>query len=248
MSLLNHRLFAQRYFFPRAASVDDPTWVVVEGARLACWRRVVDPAAPTLVYFHGNGEVVADYVPRLAAQLLATGANLFLVEYRGYGASTGAPELGRMLDDVGPILEAVGAPPQRIVVFGRSVGSLFAIEAVDRNPDLAGLVLESGIADPYERLRLRVDPDEVGWSPDAFEAEVRTRMDHERVLGAYPGPTLILHARHDHLVGVRHAELNHEWARNSELVVFERGDHNSIFVWNRSEYLEAVRRFVARVP
>ena len=92
------------------------------------------------------------------------GWDLLLAEYRGYGGSTGEPLLGRMLDDVEAVLRAAG-PPERLVVFGRSVGSLFALEAVARCPGVAGLVLESAIADPLERLLLRVTPRELGVTP-----------------------------------------------------------------------------------
>lgn len=92
-----------------------------------------------------------------------------------------------MLDDVPAIVRAACVPPERTVLFGRSVGSLFALDGVARFPGVAGLVFESAIADPLERILLRVRPDELDASPEAFAAAVAARLDLEKKLAAYRG-------------------------------------------------------------
>jgi pimeloyl-ACP methyl ester carboxylesterase len=135
-----------------------------------------------------------------------------------------------------------------VVVFGRSVGSLFALEAVARCPGVAGLVLESGIADPLERLMLRVTPGELGAPPAAFEAEVTARLDHRAKLAGYPGPVLVLHTRHDGIVDVSHGERLAAWAAGpARLRIFEDGDHNSILAENQEAYLGELARFLGEV-
>jgi alpha-beta hydrolase superfamily lysophospholipase len=247
MDLLDHPIIAARYFFPRSDPPPEPFFVDVDGARLACWRSAPHPGAPTLVHFHGNGEVVADQIPWLTDAFLAMGVNVFLAEYRGYGPSSGEPLIGRMLDDVEAISRAVGEDT-KLVVFGRSVGSIFAIDLVHRRPDAAGLVLESGIADVHERLRLRVQPWEMGSTEEDFEAACATRLDHCKKLGAYKGPLLVMHTRQDGLVDLSHGERNHAWAggNDKKLVVFDHGDHNSIFFANQARYLREVEELIAR--
>ena len=243
--LLDHPLIARRYFFPRRDPPRARLDVDVGDAVLACALHRADPDGHTVVHFHGNGEVVADWQGAFEDAVGRMGWDLLLAEYRGYGGSTGEPLLGRMLDDVGPVLRAAG-PPGRLVVFGRSVGSLFALEAVARLPGVAGLILESAIANPLERLSLRVDPRELGVSPAAFEAAVAGRLDHRARMGGYRGPVLVLHARHDGLVEVSHAERLASWAGGpARLLVFDRGDHNSILAENAEAYLEAVAEFLA---
>lgn len=245
--LLDHPLISARYFFPRAARPRSRLDVPVDGATLACALHRADPEGHTVLHFHGNGEVVADWQDGLDGAVNAMGWDLLLAEYRGYGASTGEPALGRMLDDVGALLEAAG-PPEKLVLFGRSVGSLFALEAAARCPQVAGLILESAIADPLERLLLRVSPRELGAAPGALEAEVAARLDHRAKIAGFPGPVLLLHTRHDGLVDVRHAERLAGWAGGpATLRVFEQGDHNSILAENAEAYLEEVARFLARV-
>jgi hypothetical protein len=247
-SILDHPTISERYFFPRRDRVASPFVVEVDGARLACAFRKVAPDAPTVVHFHGNGEVVGDWDGDLASWLGSLGWNVLLAEYRGYGMSTGDPQLGKMLDDVERIVEASGVPPDRIVFFGRSVGSLFAVHAASRFPRAAGLILESGIADVRERLALRVEPAELGVTPEAFEAAVRERLDQRAKIRAFRGPALIMHTRRDGLVDVSHAEQLAAAAGGPvTLRVFERGDHNSILAVNEAEYRKAVATFLASV-
>lgn len=237
MSLLDHPVISSRYFFPRAStpSAKNRVDVEVDGATLACAQWDFG-AERTLVHFHGNGEVVADWEGVFPTMAERMGVNLFLAEYRGYGGSSGTPMLGAMLDDVEAIAEAAG---DNLVVFGRSVGSIYAIELADRC-EVHGLVLESGIADVLQRILLRAEPHEFGVDRATIEAEFDERVNHSKKLARYDGPLLILHAVHDHLVGVQHAHDNaSDAAGDVTKHLFETGDHNSIFARNQSEY-EAV--------
>jgi pimeloyl-ACP methyl ester carboxylesterase len=247
-SVLDHPLISQRYFFPRPDRFDEPLWVDVDGGRLACALREARPGAPLVVHFHGNGEVVGDWLDGFPEWLASLGWSVLLSEYRGYGMSTGQPLLGAMLDDVERVVAASGVPPERIVFFGRSVGSLFAVHAVERFPRAAGLVLESAIADVLERVLLRAEPRELGVGADALAAAVGERLDQRRKLAGYRGPVLVLHARHDGLVDVSHAQALAAAAGGPvTLEILDRGDHNSILAENAAAYQEAVAAFLGGI-
>ena len=244
--LLNHPLIAARYFFPGGRSPASRVDIPVAGAVLACGIHRVDPDGYTVVHFHGNGEVVADWQGVLDRAVNRLGWDLLLAEYRGYGGSTGEPLLGKMLDDVGAVIAAAG-PPEKLVVMGRSVGSFFALEAVSRFPTIAGLILESAIADPLERILLRMTPRELGGSRDDVTSMVQ-RLDHRAKIGGFSGPTLIMHTRFDGLVDVSHALRLAEWAGGeTTLRLFDDGDHNSILWENTDDYLTAVADLLATV-
>ncbi|MCB9594390.1 MAG: alpha/beta hydrolase [Sandaracinaceae bacterium] len=248
MHLLDHPVVAERYFFPRPDRVPSPRWVSVPGAELAC-HRTAAPAddAPFVLHFHGNGEVAADWLHDFAPALEARGYGVFLGEYRGYGGSTGRPGLHSMLDDALAQLDAVGVPPERVLVYGRSVGSIFALHVAAARP-VAGLVLESGIADVGQRLALRLEPEELGTDAAGLAAAIRDDLDHRGKLAAYAGPVLVLHTRNDHMVSVDHAEQLAAWAGDrAELRLFERGDHNSIHAYNGDAILDAVDALGRRV-
>lgn len=249
-AILDHRLIGDRYFFPMDAPPTAGTvHVPIEAGTLSCWRSAPPGERPVLVHFHGNGELVHHWQQGpLADAVEAAGWSLFLAEYRGYGTSSGQPRLLSMLDDTPAILAATGVTPERIVVFGRSVGSIFAIDWLRRYPQTAGLVLESGIFDVHERLALRVRPQEVG-ARDAthFKQVCDARFDHRATLAFYTAPSLILHAEQDDLVDISHAERSARAAQNPTFIRFARGDHNSILAANQDAYQAALTKYLKQI-
>ena len=146
------------------------------------------------------------------------------------------------------IAEATGVAPERLVVFARSVGSIYGIELASRLP-VAGLVIESGIADVLQRVTMRASARELGVDAQTLIAEAKRLFDHHAKLQAFKGPLLVLHAEHDNLVRVAHAEQNHAWSGSEDktLLVLPRGDHNSIMFANLKAYGQALQEFLARV-
>ena len=245
-SILDHPAISGRYLFPQPRYVDDPFMVEVAGAELACYRRIIDPDKLTMVHFHGNGEAVADYIPDMAEVFAELDLNSLFVEYREYGSSTGLARLVAMLGDGETAIKAAGLSPERVIAFGRSIGTLYAIELVHRQPEVAGLILESGIADPAERFLTYADLKAAGITESDVVAEVERHFNHEKKLSEYKNPLLILHTENDGLIDVRHAERNHQWAGSTRkrLLRFPFGNHNTIFGINMKEYLAAVSDFV----
>ncbi len=249
-SLLDHRAISGRYLFPQPRRVPQPLMVQMPGATLACYHQVVDPAAYTLVHFHGNGEAVDDYVPVMSGAFADLGLNALFVEYRQYGGSTGIAQLRAMLGDGELAMQAAGVEASRAIALGRSIGSLYAIELSRRQPDLAGLILESGIAEPAERFLTYANVEAAGLQESDVLLEVDRYFNHRAKLGAYHNPLLVLHTENDGLIDISHAERNFEWAASTqkEFVRFPRGNHNTIFGMNHPEYLAAIRRMVEGLP
>lgn len=248
-SVLDHPAISGRYLFPRTRLIKDPFIVAVDGAKLACYRAISDPTNYTLVHFHGNGEVVSDYIPWMADELAAIGLNSLFVEYRQYGGSTGEAQLTAMLRDGEAAIAAAELPPDKVMAFGRSLGSLYAIELAHRVPSVAGLVIESGIADPAERFLKYAYLAGTGITEAEVIAEAKQRFNHKQKLSEYRNPLLVMHAVHDNLVDISHAERNYKWAAShrKRLLRLPAGDHNSIMERNRVEYFEALREFVKTV-
>lgn len=95
-----------KIFFPRKSKriISERTAIITSGdVELVCFHDTVPvpllqylksffsatTATPTVLFFHGNGELVDDYVLTYTAELLDIGVNAFFAEYRGYGSSTG---------------------------------------------------------------------------------------------------------------------------------------------------------------
>ena len=247
-SILDHPIISARYFFPRPAPVPEPFMVRSGDVDLACIRLAPHEDALTLIHFHGNGEIAGDYLGGYDHAMLGLGVNVIFAEYRGYGGSSGEPALTELLDDTKRIIEATGLSPEKIILFGRSIGSYYAIHGASLFPDVAGLIIESGIADLGERLLLRVDPAELGCSRQELLDEAEKHFNHQQKLGSYPGPVLLMHTRHDGLVDLDHAERNYQWAAGSKVLkVFEEGNHNTIIGTNARDYFQAILDFLQRL-
>jgi hypothetical protein len=244
-NLLDHALIEQRYFFPRKGFFADPFWVDVDGARLACSYHEINPEAKILVHFHGNGEIVDDWQGDFVTLIHQMGCNCFLAELRGYGQSSGRAQLGKMISDVRPTIESLKRNPRDLIFFGRSVGSIFALEAAACFPDAAGLVLESAVADVLERLLLRVHPEEMNVDLPALKAAVDQQLDHQQKIASFKGDVLVMHTVHDGLIDVSHGQRLYDWATAGKNIrLFERGDHNSIMMLNAREYFSCLDAFV----
>ncbi len=104
-----------------------------------------------------------------------------MIEYRGYGGSSGEPDLVSMLDYGQAVLKVLCIAPAVVVAYGRSIGSLFAIELSRRCPHLAGMVIDSGIADIQERFLAQPRIREVleGLGHTEVEAEMGRYFDHQ---------------------------------------------------------------------
>jgi pimeloyl-ACP methyl ester carboxylesterase len=243
---LDHPVLTARYFYPFPNRFEEPFFVQGDGFRLGCRYLHVSDELPTVIHFHGNGETVEDYLGEFENRILGLGANLLLAEYRGYGMSDGVPGLAAMLDDVQLVVKASGVPAEQIIFYGRSLGSLYAAHGASLYPHAAGLLIESGLADPLERILVRIEPRNVGASLESLQAAVRRHLNQKEKMSRFRGRVLILHARNDDLVDVTHGERLYEWAHEpKEILVFERGDHNTIMAANIDAYFTVVERFIA---
>jgi len=245
---LDHPILSSRCLHPWPNRFDEPFFVEGNGFRLGCRYCRVHEDAPTIIHFHGNGETVADYIGEFEERITGLGANLLLAEYRGYGMSSGTPALAAMLEDVELVVTAAGIPAERIVFFGRSLGSLYALHGAARHPRAAGLIVESGLAAPLELILVRIEPCEVGATAEELRTSVERCLDQREKMAAFRGRVLVMHTRSDGLVPVSHAERLHAWANEpKQLLVFELGDHNTMLEANKDAYFAAVGAFIQSI-
>ena len=258
---LDHALVTEVLFYPRrlreAEVPVDPKGSIQKIAAgadtLGGYFYRPSPAGPTILFFHGNGEVMTDYLDGFQRELKGLGANLLVVDYRGYGLSSGLPTLSRLLEDaraawahaVGPL----GLKPAEIVVMGRSLGSLAALElAAGPAREAAGLVIESGIG-RFDQWVGRMAPmlEMMGVDLGGLRAALRAEFDQEAKMRAFPGPVLVMHAPDDEIVPVSHGQDLASWSQNARLRVFARGGHNDVMYINHAQYFTELGRFLAKV-
>jgi alpha-beta hydrolase superfamily lysophospholipase len=220
---------------------------VAADTAIHCRWHPLTPAAPAVLFFHGNGEVVADY-DDIAGVYRHFGMSLFAAEYRGYGASTGRPSFGGMLADAltaadafHETLDADGTTGPRFVM-GRSLGALSAVEVAARRPQrFRGVILESGSAGVRGWQRFaRPDDDPAAW--DAL------REGQLAKLRAISLPLLTIHGEWDELIPLDTALEVQQVIGSAvkDLEVIPSAGHNDLMALGITQYFEALAAFVAR--
>ncbi|MDA1061355.1 MAG: alpha/beta hydrolase [Chloroflexi bacterium] len=219
---------------------------VEPGVAIAARFYLLGPEHPTLLYFHGNGEVVGDH-DQFSHVYEESGLNLFVAEFRGYGKSGGVSSMEHLVADARPIaayfhatLDEQGCDPRRFVM-GRSMGASPALEIAARAPEgFQGAIIESGAAGVRGMLDRAGYPDNAeGW---------RLIATHEAKIRSIRLPTMQLHGAVDDLVPMASATELYEMLEGAaarQLAVIEGAGHNDILWRGQVRYMELVREFVA---
>jgi uncharacterized protein len=218
---------------------------VVVGARF----HPAAAAAPTLLFFHGNGEIVADY-DELAPLYRRQGLNFLPVDYRGYGRSTGTPTVSAMMRDCHAIfafvrhwLSEMGYPGP-LMVMGRSLGSASALELAAAYPgEIAALIIESGFAYAGPLLQL------LGVNLAAIGFQETAGFGNIDKIRAYTGPTLIIHAAHDQIIPLSDGQALYDAsaAPDKTLLTIPQANHNDILIQGFAAYMAAIQALADRI-
>ena len=218
---------------------------VVVGARF----HLAGGEAPNILFFHGNGEIVADY-DAIALSYLGMGINFLPVDYRGYGRSSGKPTITAMMRDSHVIFDYVRnwlkgrGHIGPLILMGRSLGSASALElSVHYRDQVEGLIIESGFAYTKPLLGIfGVDMEELGIK----EEEGFRNIDK---ISRFDKPTLVIHAENDHIISFTEGQALYDAcpARHKRFLMIPGANHNDIFLRGMREYMEAVQEFVERL-
>jgi pimeloyl-ACP methyl ester carboxylesterase len=205
--------------------------------------------APTVLFFHGNGEIVADY-DDLGPLYNQMGINFWVVDYRGYGRSGGTPTVSAMMHDAHQIFTFVDQWIKNkgykgpLIVMGRSLGSASALELAAAFFDpIDALIIESGFAFAGPLLEL------LGVNIAAIGFKEENGFDNIDKIATFTKPTLIIHAEFDHIIPFTDGEALFEAspAADKTLLKIPEANHNDIFMRGLSEYLKAIEGLMNRL-
>lgn len=171
-----------------------------------------------VIYFGGNGEAVAFSAPEFEAFL--PDATTYLVNYRGYGGSTGRPMETSFYRDALAVFDQVASRHNRIVVIGRSLGSSVAtFLATKRRVDALVLVTPFDSVVSVAQSRFPIYPAKLILK-DQFDSTLRaSELDV---------PTLVLVAEHDRVIPRKHTDRFVSLLADPEVHVLPETDHNDI--------------------
>jgi fermentation-respiration switch protein FrsA (DUF1100 family) len=192
----------------------DVEFTAADGIRLHGWLLPAKGLAEgTILFVHGNAENISTHIASVA-WLPSQGYNVFLFDYRGFGASEGAPDLdGLHRDTLAAIEKAFDLPgvhSERVAVLGQSLGGSVAISTLLRSPrrqQIRALIVE-GAFSSYRRIaREKLAEFEPTW---LFQVPLSFTIDNryhpkEDIAGISPVPVLIVHGAEDRIVAPTHA-------------------------------------------
>ena len=196
--------------------------------------------AATLLFFHGNAGNISHRLDSLRL-FNALGLNVLIIDYSGFGRSGGQPGEDATYDDARlawrHLTESRGVAPERIILFGRSLGAGVATWlATQTSP--AGLILESAFTSVPALASTHYPLFPVRWL-------ARIRYDNAARLPLVNCPVLIAHSPDDELVPIAHGRALFALAREPKQFLEMRGGHNSGFLLTGPDYRQGFARFIA---
>lgn len=235
--------YPQRHWTKTPESAVDYAVNVGDDVQLSCRFHAVARAYPTVLFFYGNGETAAGY-DHIAPHYNEIGANFFVADYRGYGASGGSPTFTTMLADAHIVLDGVREAMADlqitgpVYVMGRSMGRHAAGElAVTESDKLNGVIIESG------RPNLGRFAD--GLAPDVIKA---LEDDYHAKFYSIDIPALVIHGEWDELAPLSDAVDMHDKfkTRDKRLEIIPNAGHNDLMYVGYQQYFSAIRDFIAQ--
>jgi pimeloyl-ACP methyl ester carboxylesterase len=222
-----------RVMYPSSDGVTLSAWVVpaAGGAPSGAW----------LLICHGNfGNIGYGPRPEFYASMRDLGVNLFAFDYRGFGESSGTPDERGLYEDAMAsyryLTRSLGVTPDRLFLFGHSLGSGVAIELATR-VRAAGLIVEgayTSIADRGQELY----PMFPIW---LIAAQRFPSLDR---IASIDMPKLFLHSPEDAVIPYAHGRRLFAAARDPRRFVDVRGGHDDAFRIDKTVYHGAISAFL----
>jgi uncharacterized protein len=241
----------QFIFFPSAAieatpkdygvAYEDLYFTTADGVKLNGWLILSPGAKTTLLWFHGNGGNISHraHGAKLLRDKLA--ANIFMIDYRGYGRSEGvASEAGTYEDAAAALRYLQGRSEvdrERIVLFGQSLGAAVAADLAGRGECLA-VILEAPFASIRDMAKA-IYP----WLP--LGGLVKTRYDVVEKVKKIKAPLLVVHGESDDIVPFAQGKKVFESADGpKEFHALRGAHHNDTFEAGGGAYFAAMKKFI----
>jgi len=225
-----------------ALPYEDIYFLTEDGIKLNGWFIPSDSVRGVILFCHGNAGNISH---RLETIRLFNDLNLsvFIFDYRGYGRSEGRPgENGTYMDADAAwiyLTENRNIDPQNIVVFGRSLGGVVAVNLASERP-VGGLIVESSFtsindlgSETYPFLPVRL--------LSRFEYNALEKIKKVRC------PKLIIHSRDDEMISFKHGQRIFEAAREPKEFFEISGTHNEGFLSVSGEYKSKINSFLNQI-
>lgn len=219
---------------------EDQFFELTNDDKMHGWFIPGDSDKPTVLFLHGNGGNVGHRIEHLQF-LHSLGVSTLIIDYRGYGRSTGAPSEQNFYEDANVayrwLVESKKVPAGRIFLFGESIGGAVAIELATKYP-CAGLIIESSFTSIREMARHAFPFVPTG---------ILLRSDFNSIdkLSKISYPILISHSPADDIIPFQFGQRLFEAAKPPKQFVELHGGHNDRGYLAAPAYIDAVSSFLS---
>jgi hypothetical protein len=254
--------FRQTYFIfkpptvirtkPTAFNLDyQDVWLPVETASdktsyiHGWWIPAAAPEAGVWLFLHGNGSTIGDEVKR-PFWFHNLGFSTLMIDYRGYGRSKGKfPTESSVNEDVEAALNYLTQvrkiPPEKIFVYGHSLGGAIAIDLAQQHPEIAGLVVEGS----FTSMRSMVNHLYNHLLIFPVDLLLNQRFDSLSKVRSLQIPLLFIHGTGDRLVPAQMSEMLFEAAPEpKQLLLVPEAGHHDVGELGGVQYFQAIQGLV----
>jgi len=180
-----------------------------------------------ILYFHGNAGDLNGW--KFATDdLTALGYNVLIIDYRGYGKSSGEITEQGFYNDAEAaysyLIETRGYKPADIIIYGRSIGTGVAVELAKQHTPKT-LILES----PYTSFGALANEKLPFFFPSLY---LRFRFNNLKKIATIPCPVVLLHGTKDELIPASHSQkLLKAIPGKKKLFLINGGGHNDLNIF-----------------
>ncbi|NNL95007.1 MAG: alpha/beta hydrolase [Xanthomonadales bacterium] len=222
---------------------EDVNVLTPDGEKLHGWYIHAAQARGAVLFFHGNAGNISHRLESIA-KFNRLGLEVLIIDYRGYGQSTGkAGERGLYTDAEAAwdyLVFQKGLAPDRIVIFGRSLGGAVAAQLASRQQP-GGLILESVFSSGIDMARTLYR---------FLPARLITRLEFPvtEFVARIDCPVLVIHSRDDEIIPYAMGQRVFQAVSSARKSFLEiRGGHNTGFILSEDTYLPALAAFTRQV-
>jgi fermentation-respiration switch protein FrsA (DUF1100 family) len=227
---------------PRHAGFDyvDVNFETADGILLHGWYIYAHNPRGTVLFLHGNAGNISHRLDSIAI-FHELGLDTFIIDYRGYGQSEGkSSEEGTYRDAEAAwqyLVTQRGKDPERIIMFGRSMGGGVAAWLATRHK-AAALIVESSFTSAVE-MAAHLYP--------FMPVRLISRLQYPVAdyVAKAECPVLIVHSRDDEIIPFAMGKALYEAAPAPKAFIELAGDHNNGFLLSRDHYREELAKFIA---
>ncbi|RKX28004.1 MAG: alpha/beta hydrolase [Candidatus Zixiibacteriota bacterium] len=242
-------------FFPTSELVITPDEVGLEyedifievapGEKIHGWlfrTTIASDSKPTsvLLFCHGNGGNISHRFETIE-YILGLGADIFIFDYRGYGQSDGSPSEENIYVDARACFDWLKIEgrykSEQIVLFGRSLGGVVAIDLARQVP-CRGLIVESSLTSA-RAMAAKMFP----FFP--ISLLLRYHLNSLEKIGEIACPVLVTHSPEDEIIPYDMGKQLFATAKSPKCFVALRGGHNERLYFQDDAYRDALQELIS---